>query len=98
MITRAIPAPPSRRRTTRTRRTDGDGAPAQLDLSVGSPEADVAHLRDHVRAGCRNHPGVYLMRGPHGEILYVGKSTQLRTRLLSYFRLPWPEHRHARML
>lgn len=38
------------------------------------------------------------MRGPHGEILYVGKSTQIRTRLLSYFRLPWPEHRHARML
>ena len=38
------------------------------------------------------------MRGPNGEILYVGKSTQLRTRLLSYFRLPWPEHRHARML
>lgn len=31
-------------------------------------------------------------------MLYVGKSTQVRTRLLSYFRLPWPEHRHARML
>jgi len=38
------------------------------------------------------------MRGAHGDVLYVGKSTQLRTRLLSYFRLPWPEHRHARML
>ncbi len=38
------------------------------------------------------------MRGAHGEVLYVGKSTQIRTRLLSYFRLPWPEHRHARML
>jgi excinuclease ABC subunit C len=31
-------------------------------------------------------------------VLYVGKSTQVRTRLLSYFRLPWPEHRHARLL
>jgi len=41
---------------------------------------------------------VYIMRGAHGDVLYVGKSTQLRTRLLSYFRLPWPEHRHARML
>lgn len=71
---------------------------SQLDLAVGSSEADVANLRAHVRAGARNHPGVYLMRGPHGEILYVGKSTQLRTRLLSYFRLIWPEHRHARML
>jgi len=46
----------------------------------------------------RNVPGVYLMRGIHGEVLYVGKSTQVRTRLLSYFRLPWPEHRHARLL
>ena len=38
------------------------------------------------------------MRNPTGDVLYVGKSTRLRTRLLSYFRLPWPEHRHARML
>lgn len=38
------------------------------------------------------------MHGAHGELLYVGKSTQVRTRLLSYFRLPWPEHRHARLL
>ena len=38
------------------------------------------------------------MRNAHGETLYVGKSTRLRTRLLSYFRLAWPEHRHAVML
>ena len=38
------------------------------------------------------------MRNAHGDVLYVGKSTQLRTRLMSYFRLPWPEHRHARLL
>lgn len=61
-------------------------------------EPDVGALRDYVRALARNVPGVYLMRGARGEVLYVGKSTQLRTRLLSYFRLPWPEHRHARML
>lgn len=70
----------------------------QLDLAVGTAESDVQRLRDHVRAGARNVPGVYLMRGAHGDVLYVGKSTQLRTRLMSYFRLPWPEHRHARML
>lgn len=70
----------------------------QLDLAVGSTESDVVRLRELVRAGARNVPGVYIMRGAHGEVLYVGKSTQLRTRLLSYFRLPWPEHRHARML
>ncbi len=71
---------------------------SQLDLAVGSSESDVAQLRDYVRKGARNHPGIYIMRGVHGEVLYVGKSTQIRTRLLSYFRLPWPEHRHARML
>ena len=70
----------------------------QLDLSVGSPDADVQRLRAQVREQMRNEPGVYLMRGVHGDVLYVGKSTQVRTRLLSYFRLPWPEHRHARLL
>ncbi|WP_310569849.1 GIY-YIG nuclease family protein [Gemmatimonas sp.] len=70
----------------------------QLDLSVGSPDADVQRLRAQVREQMRNEPGVYLMRGVHGEVLYVGKSTQVRTRLLSYFRLPWPEHRLAQLL
>ncbi|MBX9854176.1 MAG: UvrB/UvrC motif-containing protein [Gemmatimonadaceae bacterium] len=70
----------------------------QLDLAMPASEANVARLREQVRATTRNAPGVYLMRGAHGEVLYVGKSTQVRTRLLSYFRLPWPEHRHARML
>jgi len=65
---------------------------------VDTPEVDVARLREQVRSSARNEPGVYLMRGPRGEVLYVGKSTQVRTRLLSYFRLPWPEHRHARLL
>ena len=43
-------------------------------------------LRAHVRAGCENRPGVYRMLGPSGEVLYVGKSVHVRTRLLSYFR------------
>jgi excinuclease ABC subunit C len=71
---------------------------AQLAFDVGSPAATVERLRETVRAGAENMPGIYKMRGSHGELLYVGKSTRIRTRLLSYFRLPWPEHRHARML
>lgn len=71
---------------------------AQLAFEVGSAAVDVERLREMVRAGAENRPGVYRMRGAHGELLYVGKSTRVRTRLLSYFRLPWPEHRHARML
>ena len=70
----------------------------QLAFDVGSPAADVERLRNSVRTGAENRPGIYRVRGSHGELLYVGKSKQLRTRLLSYFRLPWPEHRHARML
>ncbi|WP_063934657.1 nucleotide excision repair endonuclease [Archangium violaceum] len=43
-------------------------------------------LRAEVRARAENRPGVYRMRGPSGEVLYVGKSVKVRTRLLSYFR------------
>ncbi|MBC8089091.1 MAG: GIY-YIG nuclease family protein [Phycisphaerae bacterium] len=71
---------------------------AQLTFDVGSSATDVGHLREIVRANAANKPGVYRMRNTHGELLYVGKSKHIRTRLLSYFRLPWPEHRHARML
>lgn len=72
--------------------------PAQLSFDVDTPTTTVDRLRENVRKDAQNRPGVYRMRNSHGELLYVGKSKQIRTRLLSYFRLPWPEHRHARML
>ena len=43
-------------------------------------------LREHVRARIENRPGVYLMFGPDDELLYVGKSVHVRSRILSYFR------------
>lgn len=43
-------------------------------------------LREHVRATAENRPGVYRMFGPGEELLYVGKSVHVRTRVLSYFR------------
>ncbi|MGH7467559.1 MAG: GIY-YIG nuclease family protein [Longimicrobiales bacterium] len=43
-------------------------------------------LRDHVRELAQDRPGVYRMIGPDGNVVYVGKSVRLRTRLLSYFR------------
>ncbi|RKH66258.1 nuclease [Corallococcus llansteffanensis] len=46
----------------------------------------VTTLLSHVRAHAENRPGVYRMLGPSGELLYVGKSVRVRTRLLSYFR------------
>ena len=50
------------------------------------PRPTVEALRARVRAGAENRPGVYRMYGPAGEVLYVGKSVRVRTRLLSYFR------------
>jgi excinuclease ABC subunit C len=55
-------------------------------------------MRARVRAGARNTPGVYRMLGPDGEVLYIGKSKHLRTRLLSYFRCDFPEEKGARLL
>ncbi len=75
-------------------------ASRQAQLSFLEPVArlDTSPLREMVRRNAQNVPGVYRMLGARGDVLYVGKSRTLRTRLLSYFRLPWPEHRHARML
>jgi excinuclease ABC subunit C len=46
----------------------------------------LAELRARVRAGAENRPGTYRMLAEDGEVLYVGKSRHVRTRLLSYFR------------
>lgn len=54
-------------------------------LQIARPRP-AAELRAEVRAGCENRPGVYRMIGPGNDVLYVGKSIRVRTRLLSYFR------------
>jgi excinuclease ABC subunit C len=43
-------------------------------------------------------PGVYLMRGEDGEILYVGKAKSLRPRVRSYFSSNHPESLKTREL
>jgi len=43
-------------------------------------------LRAYVRQHAEDRPGVYRMLGPEEEILYVGKSVRVKSRLLSYFR------------
>jgi len=45
-------------------------------------------LKAFVSARAENRPGVYRFYGPGRELLYVGKSVRLRSRLLSYFRAP----------
>lgn len=51
-----------------------------------APAPIAADLRNHVRAHAENRPGVYRLLGPEGQVLYVGKSIRVRSRLLSYFR------------
>lgn len=46
----------------------------------------------------RDEPGVYRMTSVEGEVIYVGKSKALRTRLLSYFRAQYPRDKGARIL
>ena len=55
-------------------------------------------MHAEVCASAENRPGVYRMISAEGEIVYVGKSKHLRTRLLSYFRCAFPEEKGARIL
>ena len=43
-------------------------------------------------------PGVYLWRGPDGEVLYVGKAKRLRSRVRSYFATDFPDSPRNRLL
>lgn len=61
-------------------------------------DSQLKALRAQVRADAADRPGTYRMVAGDGEILYVGKSKQVRTRLLSYFRCAYPEDKGARIL
>jgi excinuclease ABC subunit C len=58
----------------------------------------IAVMRATVRDGAADRPGVYRMIAADGEIVYVGKSKRVRSRLLSYFRGSFPEDKGARIL
>lgn len=51
-----------------------------------------------VKARTENRPAVYRMLAADGEVVYVGKSKQLRSRLLCYFRGSFPADKGARIL
>lgn len=61
-------------------------------------DEQIASMRTLVRESARNEPGVYRMIANDGEIVYVGKSKQIRSRLMSYFRAAYPEDKGARIL
>ncbi|MEO5568343.1 MAG: UvrB/UvrC motif-containing protein [Gemmatimonadaceae bacterium] len=55
-------------------------------LRPPTTEDQVDAMREHVRTGAADRPGVYRMLAAGGEVVYVGKSKRLRSRLMSYFR------------
>src|SRR5437763_8469949 len=61
-------------------------------------DTQLAIMRSNVRETAADRPGVYRMLSSDGEIVYVGKSKRVRSRLLSYFRCAYPEEKGARIL
>ncbi|MEP6906290.1 MAG: GIY-YIG nuclease family protein, partial [Gemmatimonadales bacterium] len=61
-------------------------------------DAQLADMRAIVKADAADRPGIYRMLSSTGEVVYVGKSKQIRTRLLSYFRCAYPEDKGARII
>lgn len=68
----------------------------KLLLTPKTSDAHLATMRAHVRATAKDRPGVYRWISPEGEVVYVGKSKKLRTRLLSYFRCT-PDEKGSRI-
>lgn len=78
-----------------------DDTPATPRPHGRPPLSTPAHrkqLRVLVREGCADKPGVYRMLGPTGNVVYVGQSKRLRTRLLSYFRAKGRRNKAARIV
>ncbi len=69
----------------------------KLLLTPKTSDDLVAEMRAHVRATAKDRPGVYRWLSPEGEVVYVGKSKRLRTRLMSYFRCG-PDEKGARIV
>jgi excinuclease ABC subunit C len=67
------------------------------DFRQPASDEQLAAMRADVRARCEDRPGVYRMTSADGEIVYVGKSKRVRTRLLSYFRCG-PEEKGSRIV
>jgi excinuclease ABC subunit C len=72
---------------------------SKLRQALSTPKTSDEHLatmRAHVRASAKDRPGVYRWLSAEGEVVYVGKSKKLRTRLLSYFRCT-PDEKGSRI-
>lgn len=67
-------------------RVGNQGVHTYADLRAYLPDVTPAQRRKRVLAeGLPRRPGVYLFRGPSGEVLYVGTAVDLRRRVSQYF-------------
>jgi DNA polymerase-3 subunit epsilon len=67
-------------------RVGNQGVHTYADLRSYLPDVTPAQRRKRVLAeGLPHRPGVYLFRGPAGEVLYVGTAIDLRRRVSQYF-------------
>ena len=63
-------------------------------MDVGQQRIEV---RRQLRDRCPRLPGVYAMVDPHGELIYVGMSSHLQDRLLTYFTKGPPDAKEQRV-
>ena len=54
-------------------------------LELAAPRARRVHAKRGLAFGAPERPGVYVFRDVRGQVLYVGRARNLRTRLRSYF-------------
>jgi excinuclease ABC subunit C len=69
-----------------------------MPVAADPAEETLRELRSHVRRQAEDRPGVYRMISDGGEVVYVGKSKRVRSRLLSYFRAIFPDEKGARIV
>ena len=80
-------------------RVGNQGVHTYADLRSYLPDVTPAQRRKRVFAeGLPHRPGVYLFRGPAGEVLYVGTAVDLRRRVAQYFTGADPRGRMKEMV
>lgn len=80
-------------------RVGNQGIHSYADLRAYLPNVTPAQRRKRVLAeGLPHRPGVYLFRGPSGEVLYIGTAVDLRRRVRQYFNGADPRTRMKEMV
>lgn len=80
-------------------RVGNQGVHTFADLRSYLPNVTPAQRRKRVLAdGLPHRPGIYVFRGPSGEVLYVGTAVDLRRRVSQYFNGADPRGRIKEMV